>query len=150
MAHAYTSFNQAFYWFKREWDTFTAYILAAETASYASATAFVGGDDHLALSHLINSTQGIIYAVKDIIDYDSGDPDQSYFFESIYWASRSGLDADPVEVTMDDLINTMLTADPAQVEYFIGLVDAYRQSLWTRPFNQEFFAALGRGFATWA
>jgi len=57
--------------------------------------------------------------------------------------------AEPYELTMDDLIQTMLVADPNQVEYFIGLVDAYRQSVWNRPFNQEFFAALARGFELW-
>ena len=53
------------------------------------------------------------------------------------------------EITMADLINVMLTANPDQVEYFIGLVDAYRQSIWNRPFNHEFFTALGRGFMEW-
>ncbi|GAI56337.1 unnamed protein product [marine sediment metagenome] len=55
--------------------------------------------------------------------------------------------ADPF--TMDALINTMLEATPEQVTYFVGLVDAYRQSIWTQPFNHEFFAALARGFETW-
>ncbi|GAH29755.1 unnamed protein product, partial [marine sediment metagenome] len=34
-------------------------------------------------------------------------------------------------------------------EYFVGLVDAYRQSIWNRPFNKDFFAALARGFMEW-
>lgn len=53
------------------------------------------------------------------------------------------------ELSMDDIINTMLVADPDEVQYFIGLVDAYRQSIWNRPFNKEFFAALARGFMEW-
>ena len=53
------------------------------------------------------------------------------------------------EFDMDVLLSAMVGADPAQVMYFIGLVDAYRQSVWNRPFNQEFFAALARGFAQW-
>lgn len=51
---------------------------------------------------------------------------------------------------MDSLLNVMLEADPKQVEYFVGLVDAYRQSIWNKPFNSEFFAALARGFEQWA
>lgn len=58
-------------------------------------------------------------------------------------------EAPDFDLTMDDLINAMLLADPYQVEYFVGLVDAYRQSIWNRPFNQEFFAALARGFEQW-
>ena len=52
-------------------------------------------------------------------------------------------------LTMEAILNTMLTADPYQVEYFVGLVDAYRQSIWNKPFNSEFFAALARGFMEW-
>lgn len=50
---------------------------------------------------------------------------------------------------MESIINAMLTADPDQTLYFVGLVDAYRQSVWTRPYNKEFFAALARGFMEW-
>jgi len=50
------------------------------------------------------------------------------------------------EMTMDDILNVMLTADPEQVMRFTGLVDAYRQSVWDKPFNREFYAALARGF----
>ena len=53
------------------------------------------------------------------------------------------------EITMDSILSVMLSADPDQVEYFVGLVDAYRQSIWNRPFNQEFFTALARGFEQW-
>jgi len=53
------------------------------------------------------------------------------------------------EFDMDTLLSTMLAADPKQVQYFVGLVDAYRQSIWNQPFNEEFFAALARGFEQW-
>ncbi|GAI59416.1 unnamed protein product, partial [marine sediment metagenome] len=33
--------------------------------------------------------------------------------------------------------------------YFVGLVDAYRTSVWNREFNEEYFAALARGFMEW-
>ena len=51
-------------------------------------------------------------------------------------------------VDMDGILSAMLTAKLEQIEYFIGLVDAYRVSLWNRPFNAEFYAALARGFMT--
>ena len=53
------------------------------------------------------------------------------------------------DIDMDTILNTLLTATPYQIQYFIGLVDAYRQSLWNKPFNSEFFAALARGFEGW-
>ena len=56
--------------------------------------------------------------------------------------------APPSEVTMDDVLSAMITATSEQLEKFIGLVDAYRVSLWSEPFNIDFYAALARGFKT--
>lgn len=53
------------------------------------------------------------------------------------------------DLTMDALLSTMLSANPNQVMYFIGLLDAYRQSVWNRPFNREFFTGLAKGFQQW-
>lgn len=50
------------------------------------------------------------------------------------------------DLTMANILNAMLGASPNEVMYFVGLTDAYRQSVWEQDFNQEFFAALGRGF----
>lgn len=56
---------------------------------------------------------------------------------------------EPYDLTMADILSAMVKADPDEVMYFVGLVDAYRQSIWGQPFNQEFFAALARGFEQW-
>jgi hypothetical protein len=53
------------------------------------------------------------------------------------------------EFDMDILLSAMITATPEQLKKFIGLVDAYRQSLWNQEFDSEFFAALARGFEQW-
>lgn len=49
-------------------------------------------------------------------------------------------------VDMDAILVAMLAAEPDEVTYFIGLVDAYRAALWEQPFNAEFYAGLARGF----
>ena len=53
------------------------------------------------------------------------------------------------EVTMDTILSAMVGANFEQLQYFIGLVDAYRVALWNAPFNAEFYAALARGFQQW-
>ena len=53
---------------------------------------------------------------------------------------------DAAEIDMDAILAAMVVAEPDEVTYFIGLVDAYRSALWTQPFNAEFYAALARGF----
>ncbi len=50
------------------------------------------------------------------------------------------------DLTMAAILNAMLASDSDEVLYFVGLVDAYRQSVWNVEYNQEFFAALARGF----
>ena len=49
-------------------------------------------------------------------------------------------------VSMDQILNGMLTADFEQLQKFVGIVDAYRSAVWDQPFNAEFYAALARGF----
>lgn len=49
-------------------------------------------------------------------------------------------------ITMADVINVMESASNDELKTFIGLVDAYRISLWNKPFESEFFAAIARGF----
>jgi len=55
-------------------------------------------------------------------------------------------EAPPSEVTMDNILSAMITADFEDLQKFIGIVDAYRVALWNEPFNAEFYAALARGF----
>lgn len=49
-------------------------------------------------------------------------------------------------VDMASIIQAMLVAEPNEIDYFIGLNDAFKQSIWNKPFNKEFYAALARGF----
>lgn len=69
---------------------------------------------------------------------------------ALQWISDNWPEAvEPYELDMSAIIIAMLSANPEQVEYFVGLVDAYRQSIWNRPFNKDFYAALARGFMIW-
>lgn len=49
-------------------------------------------------------------------------------------------------IYMEDIIDAMSAANHIEIRYFVGIVDAYRQSIWNKPFEQEFFAALARAF----
>lgn len=53
------------------------------------------------------------------------------------------------DVDMDMILTAMLSAKFAQLEKFIGLIDAYRLAIWNAPFNAEFYASLARGFQKW-
>lgn len=98
-------------------------------------------DYNVALYYLILSVGHVIDGGRNLLTKAAG-YDPTY---TILWLLKNI----ETEFDMDSLLSTMLGADPEQVTYFIGLADAYRQSIWNRPFNEEFFAALGRGFMTW-
>lgn len=76
-----------------------------------------------------------------------------YQYEPSHWADYRWLELDmeiPANgITMEALLAVMLAAEADEVMYFVGLVDAYRQSVWTKPFNEDFYAALARGFEKW-
>lgn len=70
-----------------------------------------------------------------------------YHLTNILMALNDKIDAiGSYELTMGDLLSTMLAATSDEITYFIGLVDAYRTSIWDKEFNHEFYAALARGF----
>lgn len=53
------------------------------------------------------------------------------------------------EVTMDAILTAMMSASFEQLTEFMGITQAYKVAVWDAPFNEEFYAALARGFKTW-
>ncbi len=52
-------------------------------------------------------------------------------------------------IDMASILTAMLAATPEEIQSFIGIVDAFKVSIWNRPYNEDFYAALARGFAQW-
>ena len=68
----------------------------------------------------------------------------------LYWIADNWPSAQPPpEITMANIISAMFSASNEELRDFIGLTDAYRQSLWNKPFNREYWAAIARGFEIW-
>jgi len=111
---------------------------------------WTAGDDHLCLYYTLFAVDDLKNTIHDLsVRFIWGENGFSMMIPTAFRALQALIGGAGADLTMDGLLSTMLTADPAQVEYFVGLVDAYRQSIWNRPFNQEFFAALSRGFEQW-
>lgn len=53
------------------------------------------------------------------------------------------------EVTMSSILTALMTATHEQIVEFMGITQAYKVAVWDTPFNEEFYAALARGFKTW-
>ena len=109
-------------------------------------TALTASQYKVAIQYLINARSHIINALQWNTTYKAGESPSyavSYCLDWLY--DNIG----PAEITMAAILNAMLIASPYEVNYFVGLVDAYRQSIWNKPFNKEFYAALARGFMEW-
>lgn len=122
---------------------------ALEWAYTNAHEAYIGASDPVDKLHFGYATYAIeqvVAAMRYLGDYTEASYDQSHFFESMYWSWWAPKAA---TITMDSILAAMVAATPEQVTYFVGLADAYRQSIWNKPFNSEFFAALARGFQEW-
>ncbi len=53
------------------------------------------------------------------------------------------------EVTMSGILAAMQSASFEELTSFMGITQAYKVAVWDAPFNEEFYAALARGFKTW-
>lgn len=110
-------------------------------------------DDHACLQDVIQALEATRDCVIDLMakGYHSWDGATKTLPDALDRAKACPFitidDIPPID--MSAIINAMLTATPPEIEYFIGLADAFRQSIWNRPYNHEFFAALARGFEQW-
>jgi len=119
------------------------------TGAIATARSYWNaGNDHMAIAATIDGLEDLNLAVDYMLCYIWMFTPKTCLC-NILDQMQDEYGNGGVEVTMDTILSLMVGASPDQLEYFIGLVDAYRQSLWNRPFNAEFFAALARGFAEW-
>ena len=50
---------------------------------------------------------------------------------------------------MADILTAMMSATFEELTKFMGITQAYKVAVWDAPFNEEFYAALARGFKTW-
>jgi len=143
MAHKYSNFTEAFTVLKEQWLYAGANLEYYKSQLNWARFAWDAGNDHGAINALINSGWFLSTLLSMAFDFYEDETDQSCFCESIYYAGKGG---DGATVDMDAILNAMLAAEFSEFQMFIGIEDAYRMALWNKPFNAEFYAALGRGF----
>jgi len=67
---------------------------------------------------------------------------------AIYYTNKYAAMYSP-EITMDQILTSMTAASFEQLTAFMGITQAYKTAVWDAPFNEEYYAALARGFKTW-
>ncbi len=102
-------------------------------------------DTKSALQDLVDACNRLYFGIESLIGYKAGEV-PAY---TPLWMMKNTQES-AGGITMDDILNNMLSASFEQLQKFIGIEDAYRVALWNAPFNSEFYSALARGFQKWS
>ena len=108
---------------------FTIWKTFADMAIINAGLFWTADQDHNAIGQLILAMQNLSLCSH----YNSYTETPFGSYNAIHYYLANCIEAD--EFDMDSLLSAMVAATPDQLQYFIGLVDAYRQSLWDKPFN---------------
>jgi hypothetical protein len=146
VAHSYTNFNDAFTAYTELWDLGRVNWGYYCTSISNAISYFNGGNDHLALQQLLYAGYYGKYLFQYMMDYYALIADDCSLLESLYWARNDSLPSTP---TMLQIINAMISSNPDELETFICIEDAFRASLWDKPFNYEWYAGMVRAFKSW-
>lgn len=97
--------------------------------------------DHEAIGHLCNAVAQHNVSIGML----TGKYDDFYPDYAVPWY----LDNCSGGASMADILTAMMSATFEELTEFMGITQAYKVAVWDAPFNQEFYAALARGFRKW-
>lgn len=114
----------------------------------------------IAANHLVNDDAvsagnamlgAIAWMEFALEDLDNGVEGYRYKeYRTLSWINNMWpSDGEEYELTMEKIIFQMLLADPPEVMMFVGIADAYRQSIWNREFDENLYGTLAKAFALW-
>jgi len=67
----------------------------------------------------------------------------------LWYINDNGFGGGGGGVTMGDILAEMQSASFEELKQFMGITQAYKVAVWDAPFNEEYYAAMARGFKTW-
>lgn len=143
MAHSYSNFTDAFADLCHEnthYRSFMAdcYSKCNDADDYANAGNYKWG-----IRFAVYAIKALATSVDAIIDGYYWEPEQSAFFESIYWASQEGGDG---ELDMSMILDAMWKAKAHQCLLFIPMIDAMRGSIQNKTVTSQYMADALRHF----
>lgn len=125
------------------------YKPSLETAVSTAVTYWLGGDDHLALYYAIQALSPIKYMLYRL--YDANYPSIGEFAVPYYLEHCTGGDPPPeYELTWLKVIESYIAADDDHRSGWQLLVDAYKASMYDKPFDLEYHTMWVKRFKSWA
>lgn len=118
--------------------------LSRKSYPYQARTEYYAENYNLAIWYVIQGQIGLFDIVKYLLGYATNWNDYSYLTPEMFKRLQP---PEPTAVSMSSIIMAMYEATPQELTSFIGLVDAFRQTIWNKPFPKEYFAEIARGFS---
>lgn len=109
------------------------YLAAEGNPNSATAAGGMAIDLQRMFAHWATGTTSIKYNLIWALDYINNN------------ASFTG----PGSFDMATMLSAMLEATFSELTSFMGITQAYKVAVWDAPFNEEYYAALARGFREW-
>lgn len=149
MVHRYADFDDAF----ADWDnTFASCQNWWNTTLTHMNAAFDGCPDPVDRTHFYR-LHGAVGALRSMLSVLMGMTrsawDQSSFYESMYWAGQPGEAPDEYELTLIKMLGAYIAAPEIDRRSHRYLLDAFRASMYNKPFDLSYHTEWVRRFATW-
>ena len=149
MGHRYDTFGAAYADFE---DEFAAIKQNLEWAAANAAAALSGVSDPVDKTHfgyLVYAVQLIQQSFDKMGDYTESIYNHSHFYESVYWANKDQADPPEYELTLVKIIEAYIAADDDHRTGHRLLLDAYKSSMYDKPFDKEYHALWVQRFRSW-
>lgn len=134
------SFHFAAYSFSAELQNLYNDVLALQTGLLADGAPNAANAAGNMAIHLWNLRGQFAYG-SDSIRY--------WLVKTLQYIDSNAFNGGGGGVTMADILAEMMSASFEELTSFMGITQAYKVAVWDAPFNEEFYAALARGFKTW-
>ena len=140
MAHKYSTFTSAFAALNSK------YLSAKDKFEFAGLfldAAWTDIPDPVDRSHfsdLCTAVDRLLAGLNYTIDYNQSAYDQSYMYESIYWAWKEVPAGDEYELTWQKICEAWAANDFEGRAVTIAFIDRMRQILWNEPFSAQWAA----------
>lgn len=149
MGHRYDNFGAAYNDFK---DEFAAIKQKLDWAGTNASAALSGVSDPVDKTHfgyLVYAVQLIQQAFVLMGDYTESIYNHSHFYESVFWAAQPGEAPEEYELTLIKIIEAYLDANDDARSAQRLLFDAYKASMYDKPFDEEYHALWIQRFQSW-
>ncbi len=149
MAHRYSNFNDAYSGWVLWWNALQTQM----TGCFDKFTSAKGyGNDPVQIYEfllLCGSVEHLWYAVRYLGELWQSAPDQSSLYESVYWAYKDVPNGGEYELTLNKMLGAYISADELERRNHLLLTDAFRATMFDKPFDKEYHAFWVRTFKSW-